>query len=207
MLGDRMHLKELDNQDGRPGGEDRGGDDDEFVFPHDLFAAGAPTATAFWTCVRARPRWEKKLCRTLRSLAIPHYMPVARRTSYSGRKHRTAAIPLFPGFVFVPGDHPKGAFKDASILGVLKPSCAMRVDELDGQIRAVHRMLALGAPVGLTTRYETGDRVTIRSGPLSGLSGTVTSTWNAKRLVLWIDMLGVGAFVQLTCDTVLARTA
>jgi hypothetical protein len=205
-----MHLKELENQDhGRTvAARDGDGDgDDEFVFPRDLFEAAPSGSTAFWTCVRARPRWEKKLCRTLRSQAIPHYMPVAQRTSYSGRKLRTASIPLFPGFVFVPGDHPKGAFRDAGILGVLKPTCAMRVDELDGQIRAVHRMLALGTPVGLTTRYETGDRVTIGSGPLSGLSGTVTSTWSARRLVLWIDMLGVGACVQLTCDTVLAKAA
>jgi transcription antitermination factor NusG len=202
-----MHLKAPANQDHGPPVRDGDGEGDEFVFPPDLFEAAPNGSPAFWTCVRARPRWEKKLCRTLRSQAIAHYMPVAHRTSYSGRKLRTASIPLFPGFVFVPGDQPKGAFKDAGILGVLKPSCAMRVDELDGQIRAVRRMLALGTPVGLTTRYEAGDRVTIGSGPLRGLSGTVTSTSNARRLVLWIDMLGVGACVQLTCDTVLARAA
>jgi transcription antitermination factor NusG len=79
----------------------------------------------------------------------------------------------------------------------------MHIKELDGQIRAVHRILALGAPVGVTTRCEVGDSLTIASGPLRGLSGTVTSTAHARRLVLWIDMLGVGAFVQLRPDTVL----
>lgn len=181
---------------------------DEFVFPRDLFELAPSSSPVFWTCVRARPRWEKKLCRILRSQSMPHYMPVVPHQSYSGRKLRTASKPLFPGFVFVMGSHTKGSFKDSGcVVNILKPSCATHIDELDSQIRAVHCMLAFGEPVRLINQYEIGDRVTIGSGPLRGLSGTVTSTGNARRLVLWIDMLGVGAFVHLAFDTVLARAA
>lgn len=182
-------------------------DHHEFVFPRDLFGTSLDSSAVFWTCVRVRARWEKKLCRVLRSQALPHYMPVVSRQSYSGRKLRSSSIPLFPGFVFVMGNHTKSAFKDPGVVSVLKPTCPMRIMELDSQIRAVHRILALGRPVGVTAQYEVGDRVTITSGPLSGLSGTIASTAGAKRLVLWIDMLGVGAFVQLGSDTMLARPA
>jgi len=181
--------------------------DHEFVFPPDLFDSAQDSSTVFWTCVRVRARWEKKLCRMLRSQSLPHYMPVVSRQSYSGRKLRSASIPLFPGFVFVMGSHTKSAFKDPGVTNVLKPTCPMHVEELDSQIRAVHRLLALGGDVGVTTQYTVGDTVTINSGPLSGLSGTITSTAGSRRLVLWVDMLGVGASVQLESDTVLARAA
>lgn len=184
------------------------GGEDEFIFPGDLFDAAQDSSMVFWTCVRARPRWEKRLCHSLRSQLIPHYMPVVLRESYSGRKLRSSLIPLFSGFVFVMGNHTKGSFKDSGcVINLLKPNCPTQIEQLDHQIRTVHRMLTLGRPVGVTTQYEIGDSVTIGSGPLSGLSGTIRSTTNGNRLVLWVDMLGVGAFVQLGSDTVLVRAA
>jgi hypothetical protein len=42
---------------------DDAGDNVEFVFPRDLFEAEQDSSTVFWTCVRVRPRCEKKLCR------------------------------------------------------------------------------------------------------------------------------------------------
>ncbi|NVI97297.1 hypothetical protein HV824_04085 [Myxococcus sp. AM009] len=138
---------------------------------------------------------------------IPYYMPVVIRQTYSGRKLRDSSLPLFPGFVFVKGSHTKGAFKDTGcVASVLSPTSQMGIAELDSQIRSVRLMLGLGRPVVLTTKYEVGEKLTIDSGPLRGVSGTVTSTANAKRLVLWVDMLGVGAAVELGCDTTLARS-
>ncbi|QDE89533.1 hypothetical protein BHS06_11495 [Myxococcus xanthus] len=137
---------------------------------------------------------------------IPYYMPVVSRQTYSGRKLRDSLLPLFPGFVFVKGNHTKGAFKDTGcVASVLNPASQLGIEVLDGQIRSVRRMLALGGPVELTTKYEIGEKLTIDSGPLRGISGTVTSTANTKKLVLWVDMLGVGAAVELGCDTILAK--
>lgn len=133
-------------------------------------------------------------------------MPVVLRQTYSGGKLRISSLPLFPGFVFVKGSHSKGTLNETGCVAtVLKPACPIQIQQLDTQIRSVHRLLAVGRPVGMTARYEIGERITIASGPLRGISGTVTSTTKAKRLVLWVDMLGVGAFVELACDTPVAR--
>src|SRR5207249_1875034 len=104
--------------------------------------------------------------------------------------------------------HTKSSLKESGcVASVLKPTSQRGVEALDRQIRAVRRMLSLGRPVGLTTHYEIGERLTIASGPLRGMSGAVTSVGNASRLVLWIDMLGVGAFVELEGDTMLERAS
>src|SRR5262245_9240929 len=78
---------------------------DTFLFPHDLFESEAESTATFWTCARSKPRWEKKLAEYLGSREIRYYMPVAIRHTFSGRKRRSTAHPLFPGFVFVKGNH------------------------------------------------------------------------------------------------------
>lgn len=171
---------------------------DKFTFPSDLFEPQAESDVPCWTCVRSRPRWEKKLADFLRSRSIPHYLPTTVKYTFSGRKLRRTAHCLFPGYVFVKGSHDKQSFKESGcVVYVLKPTSLVQAESLNGQIRAVRRLLLEEISAELCTDYRNGERVTIVSGALRGLSGIVIETDNARRLVVWVDMLGVGVSVVL----------
>lgn len=177
---------------------------DRYLFPRELFEG--PPDPAGWTCVRSRPRWEKKLAGYLQANHVEYYLPVAARQTFSGRKHRTAWHPLFPGFVFVKGSHAKQAFKQSGcVVYVLRPASRSQSYLLDQQIRAVRRLLMEELPAELTNEYRLGERVTIASGPLQGIEGMVVATANGSRLVVRVDMLGVGVSVVLGSDVRLER--
>lgn len=179
---------------------------DEYLYPNDLFEQKSGSQANFWTCVRSRPRFEKKLATFLKSRNIAHYLPVVQKNTCSGRKARTTAIPLIPGFLFAKGDFGKRAFADSGCVAyVLKPSNCVEQRTLDRQIRVVREVLLRKRFVELSTDYRVGEEVTILSGPLSGISGRIVSLDKSKRLVVGVDMLGVGVSVVLSPDTRVAR--
>jgi transcription antitermination factor NusG len=180
---------------------------EDYLFPEDLFEASSEIETTLWKCVRSRPRWEKKLARFLRSRNIAHYLPVVPRTTCSGRKVRTTMHPLFPGFIFVKGDHNKRSLMESGcVVHVLKPNNSIELKTLDRQIRAIQQLLLKRPFVELCTEYRVGESVTILSGPMTGITGDVVHLQNSKRLVLWVNMLGVGVSVVLSPETFLSRT-
>ena len=181
---------------------------DTFLFPRDLFDGEAESSATFWTCARSKPRWEKKLAEYLGSRRIPYYMPVAVKHTFSGRKWRSTAHPLFPGFVFVKGNYDKLFFKtSACVAYVLRPRTGAEAGALDKQIRAVRRVLTETSCVELSTIPRIGERVTIASGTLTGLTGNVVTVENTKRIIVWVDMLGVGVSVALGPDVAWTRAA
>jgi transcription antitermination factor NusG len=179
---------------------------DDFLYPHDLFDTRSDSDSILWTCVRSRPRWEKKLAAFLRARGIAHYLPVTSTSACTGRKVRSTSLPLFPGFVFVKGDHGKRSLTDSGcIVYVLKPANSVERKTLDSQLRALRQLLHYRVCPEVTTTCHVGQLVTIRSGPLTGVTGKVVRVYKPHRLVVWVDMLGVGVSVVLGPDINLGR--
>lgn len=113
-------------------------------------------------------------------------------------------IPFCPFCPFCQGS--KLSFKDSGcVVYVLKPTSSSQAETLDAQIRAVRRLVLEEIRAELCTNYLGGEKVTILSGPLQGISGIVMGTANARRLVVSVDMLGVGVSVVLDADTDLTK--
>lgn len=179
---------------------------DTFLFPDNLFENETESIITFWTCARSKPRWEKRLADYLSSREIPYYMPVVVRHTFSGRKLRSTTNPLFPGFVFVKGNHDKLFFKESGCVAyVLRPRSPLEANTLDRQVKTVRRVLAETSSVQLSRVFQIGERVTIASGPLKGLSGDVITAANTRKIIVWVDMLGVGVSVALGPDVILTR--
>ena len=181
---------------------------EQYVYPFDLFDNDKSPGTTLWTCVRTRPQWEKRFARFLHSQRMAYYLPTVSRTTCSGRKSRTTTIPLFPGYIFLNGNNNKQLFKESgSVLCVIRPRIPLEEKILDQQIRAVWRITVDGAHagLGLETDFKVGDKVKILSGSLSGLSGEVIIIGKSKKLVVWIDMLGVGVSVVINRKVDLLR--
>ena len=172
-----------------------------FACPADLFTRNDGASVRLWTCVRTRPRWEKKFARWLRAEHMPYFLPTYLRKVLSHRKRRTTVLPLFPGYVFVVGDHTKQRFiRSESVVRLLKPRCLLESRALDAQLASIWLALSTGLPLAPTSELEVGQRVEITEGPLRGATGKYLRTGQNDCLVVVVDMLGCGVRVELPAD-------
>jgi len=176
-----------------------------FIYPESLFESDRVQDPA-WTCVRTRPRWEKRFAAWLRAASLPHFLPVVVRRTRSYRKSRISELPLFPGYVFVRGIHTKGDFsRSASVAYVLNPRSSQEAHEVDDTLESVWRVLNEGREVSPVQRLTPGERVEVVAGPMMGTSGTFVREGTNGKLIVWLDLLGVGVAAELDDATLIER--
>jgi transcriptional antiterminator RfaH len=167
------------------------------LYPDDLFeraeeAAGPDQA---WWALYTMPRSEKELIRQLRGWQIGCYCPLVpqRRRSPAGRV-RTSYLPLFTGYVFLFGG-------EEQRVRALTTNCVSRClsvpdeRELYRDLSQTWRLIRSGVPVTPEASLVAGQRVTVRSGPLSGLEGVIVRRQGQSRLIVAVDFLQQGASV------------
>ena len=169
-----------------------------YRFPATLFDRDACRPAPRWTCVRTRPRWEKKFARWLNGRRMPFYLPTFSRTTVSYRKRRTTIEALFPGYVFVQGEHQKEHFtQSGSVVRLLKPRCQAEHSVVDGQLADIWHAAASGLPLVPSPVLCAGQRIEILDGPMQGTVGRFQRMGRQNCVILEIDMLGAGVGVEL----------
>jgi transcriptional antiterminator RfaH len=152
-----------------------------YVYPDDLFANLVPPATpaeARWWVLHTRPRAEKALVRKLRG----------RNSSFF--------LPLFPGYVFLHGDHEERtlALETGQVVRCLD---APAQDRLAADLERVHRLMTTGAPLVPEQQLAGGALVEVTAGPFAGLQGKVLHRRGGWRLLVEVDFLQRGVSVEL----------
>lgn len=168
------------------------------IFPADLLDRGPPPQTgAHWVAFYTLSRREKDLMRKLEATGLPFYAPlVQRRLRSPGGRARTSFVPLFPGYVFSRVD-------DEQRRTALATNTVARwipiVDEemLLQDLRSIKRLIDTEQPLTPESRLEPGQQVRVRSGPLSGLEGTVIKRRGGERLQVAVRFLNQGASIEL----------
>jgi transcription antitermination factor NusG len=174
-----------------------------FVNPLDLFSGDEGGNMVRWTCIRTRPRWEKKLARSLKERDKVFFLPVFQHETVSGRKRRVSDLPLFPGFVFVSGDLSKKDFlQTGSVAYVLKPRGEAEARQLHAELTNVWRGLTSGMYVTPVRGLAAGESCRIVRGPLQGVEAKFERAGHNGRLILQVDMMGGGIAVELAVDAV-----
>jgi len=170
----------------------------QHIYPAERFAVADPGPPVFWTCVRTRPRWEKKFATWLAGRQVPHYLPLFARQSRSGRKTREHWLPLFPGYVFVEGDWKKQDFLPAgAVVRLLKPQAPQQVRQLHTELWQIWRSLTEGVCLTPLETIAVGELCEIVAGPLGGVQGRYERPGRQGRLVLQVEMLGVGMAIEV----------
>jgi len=166
------------------------------LHPSDLFD-NAASDTRRWWVAHTLPRQEKAFARLLQRDDFPYYLPCDRRRTKVRNKVVLAQVPLFSGYVFVMAvdEERVRLLNTKRLAGLLE---VRDQDRLWQDLRRVRRILDLGRPVTLEQRLNPGTPVTIRSGPLAGMMGTVVKCRGGFQFVVAVDFLQRG--ISVTVD-------
>lgn len=174
-----------------------------YLMPEDIFTVPTNGAPVFWTCVRTRPRWEKKFAKWLIRQQKSFFLPVMAHETISGRKRRIAELPLFPGFVFLQGNHDKRDLDRAgNVVYVLKPDFTHQIEQLHQELRNVWLGLTSGLYVSPIHNLACGELCRIVRGPLQGVTARFERAARAGRLILQVEMMGGGLSIDVNRDEV-----
>src|SRR3954468_5851544 len=138
-------------------------------YPPDLWETPRSTShgkgEAVWWCLHAKPRQEKATGRELRKLGLTFYLPQVLKEDRTpqGRKTRSV-IPLFPGYLFLHGDHNDrlAALRGNRLVGVLEVADQASIER---DLHQIHTMLSSGLLVEPEPTAPVGSRVRIITGP------------------------------------------
>src|ERR1700675_2653265 len=143
-----------------------------------------------WFALQVKARHEGNVAGHLHGKGYEWFLPHYRvRKRWSDRIKEVEA-PLFPGYLFC-RLNPQNRLPILKTPGVIQIVGNSRAPvAVDGvEIEAIQRMVESGIPSHPWPFLETGDRVRIESGPLSGLEGILTEFKGNHRLVLSVTLL------------------
>jgi len=110
---------------------------------------------------------------------------------------------LFSGYLFLKADREQ----TSDLLRLRQVASIQSVvdqERLNSELKQVHDLIALGAPLTAVDRLAPGMNVDICQGPMRGLRGRIVNTATGRRFVVSIDFIGKGVSVVLD-DVMLAR--
>jgi len=159
---------------------------------NELFSA----KTGRWFVLHTRARHEKGLADDLTARKIAHFLPLVTKVRYWGKRKAIVKEPLFPGYIFLHGSNDDTYLADrtrhvAQIIPVPDQ------DRLAWELRNLSHALDHNAALDPFPYLKKGVRVTITSGPMRGLQGTVESRQNIEKIILTVEMLGQAVSMEL----------
>ncbi|MCC6510767.1 MAG: antitermination protein NusG, partial [Pirellulaceae bacterium] len=151
------------------------------IFPANLLESSQATDNPWWA-MYTLARQEKKLMRSLATIDVAFYAPVIpRRYRSPAGRIRTTYEPLFANYVFVCGD--EVARHSAVCTGCISRWMPVGQPlELVEDLRQLHSLIQLDAPLSPERRLEPGTKVRIRSGPFAGYEGVIFRRERETRL-------------------------
>lgn len=155
-----------------------------------------------WFAVRVKSNFEGITSRILRSKGYEEFLPTYRDRRIWSDRVKEIQAPLFPGYLFCQFD-PQLRLPILTTPGVLNIVAFGRtlVPVAESEITAVRTMVESG----LARRWpflETGQRVRIQYGPLSGLEGILVEFRRGFRLVVSVPLLQRSVAAEIEGDWV-----
>lgn len=166
------------------------------LYPRDLFDGRADDREPWWV-LYTLARQEKQLCRHLHAAGQNYYCPIIERRYRSpGGRARSSYLPLFPNYVFLCG--PETARHQAVTTGCVS-RCLPVEDPATflSELRQLHQLIALGAPLTPEERLSPGMRVRVKTGPFAGVEGVVLKRHSERRLLVMVNFIQRGASMEL----------
>lgn len=167
------------------------------VWPADLLESDlADDAAGSWCVLHTRPRAEKMLARRLLHAGVSFYLPLYEQRKKLQRRTVRSWLPLFPGYVFVRGDHEarQAAFETNLVAGCLPVADQ---EQFAGDLARIFRLVESGSLVTPESRLQPGTPAEIVSGPLAGCRGKIVRCSKGARFLVEVSFLQQGASVEV----------
>lgn len=158
-----------------------------------------------WYVLHTKSRFENVVHDNLKGKQVEAFLP--KMTVVSKRKDRRALIkmPVFPGYVFVRTDlDPREHVEILKTTGAVKliGVQAGPVPIPEAQIESIRIMTAGDAPIHTGERFRPGQQIMVMSGPFAGVAGSFVRYGAVGRVVVYIQVLGRYAAVEVEEDDV-----
>jgi transcriptional antiterminator RfaH len=118
-----------------------------------------------------------------------------RQRRYQRRLVRSRLV-LFPGYVFILA-HDHDSARRIEYKGIIRSLAINDQEQLDGELRDIHRLIESGQPLTREERLQTGSLARITRGPLAGLCGQVVRNKRGQKFVLQVQFLQQGVSVAI----------
>ena len=149
-----------------------------------------------WWVGHTKARAEKAFAWDLIARGIPHFLPMARKTTFSGGRKRAVMVPLFTGYVFFNGDEVARykALTTDRLCGVIPVTLR---DAMVGELSQIERALDADEDLDLFPELAVGRPCRVARGPMEGVVGTVLNRDDVTRLLLNVSVLGSHAALTI----------
>jgi len=147
-------------------------------------------STVAWHALYTRYQHEKLVQQILREKGFETFLPLYQATHRWKDRMRQLWLPLFPSYVFVQG----GLDRRLEIVTTTGFHSIVSDGERPGvvtqeEIDALRQLVETRLQVEPHPFLKVGDRVRVKSGPLTGFEGILVRKKNQYRLVLSVELL------------------
>src|SRR5690348_5156710 len=159
----------------------------------------------FWYVIRTKPHQERLAEFHLRQLSVETFLPLLKQRKTVRRQHKMVVEPLFPRYLFARFDITdcyRAVNFSRGVLNVVEfGSKPAEVSEtlIDG----IKSRMEDGYVIPKSERFQKGQIVSIKGGPLAGLEAVfVREMKEQDRVLLFLKALGFNARISVDVDHV-----
>jgi transcription antitermination factor NusG len=152
-----------------------------------------------WYALYTKSRAEKKVLDELNNLGIEAYLPIQKVLRQWSDRKKWVEVPVINSYIFVkiPKQDYRKVFDVHGIVAYVShkgQACTIPDHEMEAMRRTIENKIAFDVEA---RNIKTGEMITVTSGPLKGIKGTVKSVQGNKKLYLNISNIGYTLVVDL----------
>ncbi|MCW3807457.1 UpxY family transcription antiterminator [Plebeiibacterium marinum] len=163
------------------------------------------TTANYWYALYTKSRAEKKVAEELNKLGIINYLPIKRELRQWSDRKKWVEVPAISSYIFIkiPKERYNDVFQVNGIVAYVSyKGKAVNIPEYE--IEAMRRTIENKIAFDVEARnIKKGEEITVTSGPLKGIKGTVETIQGTKKLYLNISNIGYTLVVNLEEATVM----
>jgi transcription antitermination factor NusG len=156
-----------------------------------------------WYALRIRHQHEKIAATALSNKDFEVFLPMYESVRWWGRRRKTLAAPLFPGYLFLYATlrRWRDVVTTPGVQGFVQLGNRAAVIP-EEEIESVRRVLNTSLNAEPCPFLYCGDLVRVKSGPLLGMEGLLIRRKTLYRLVLSVEMIGRSVSVEVDSNIV-----
>ncbi len=160
-----------------------------------------------WHALWTRSHCERLVHDQLAAKGFKPFAPTLTVWSIRGGKQHQIQVPMFPGYIFLPGGIGKLDYievkKARGLVQLLGPSWDRLAEIPHRQIASIQLLQAPELNAAPHPYLRAGNRVRVVRGPLTGVEGFLTAVDPAKgRLVVSLELLQRSVSAEIDCSAV-----